>query len=99
MKLLVVEDDAETAAYVVNGLHEHGHLVDHASDGRDGLFLVAENAYDVMIVDRMLPGLDGLSMVRAARAAGARRRPCSSPPWAASTTGSRVWMPAATIIW
>ena len=59
MKLLVVEDDAETAAYLVNGLQEQGHLVDHAREGRDGLFLALNNAYDVMIVDRMLPGLDG----------------------------------------
>ena len=65
-KLLVVEDDAETAAYLVNGLQEQGHLVDHAGEVRDGLFLVVNNAYDVMIVDRMLPGLDGLSMIRAA---------------------------------
>jgi two-component system OmpR family response regulator len=70
MKLLVVEDDAETATYLVNGLQEQGHLVDHAGEGRDGLFLILNNAYDVMIVDRMLPGLDGLSMIRAARAAG-----------------------------
>jgi two-component system, OmpR family, response regulator len=70
MKLLVVEDDAETATYLVNGLQEQGHLVDHAREGRDGLFLILNNAYDVMIVDRMLPGLDGLSMIRAARAAG-----------------------------
>ena len=70
MKLLVVEDDAETAAYLVNGLQEQGHLVDHAREGRDGLFLALNNDYDVMIVDRMLPGLDGLGMIRAARAAG-----------------------------
>ena len=70
MKLLVVEDDPETSAYLVNGLQEEGHLVDHATEGRDGLFMALNNIYDVMIIDRMLPGLDGLSMIRAARAAG-----------------------------
>ena len=70
MKCLVVEDDPETSAYLVNGLQEQGHLVDHVMEGRDGLFMALNNIYDVMIIDRMLPGLDGLSMVRAARAAG-----------------------------
>jgi two-component system OmpR family response regulator len=70
MKLLVVEDDAETSAYLIKGLEEQGHVVDQAGDGRDGLFMLLNNAYDVAIVDRMLPGLDGLSAVRSARAAG-----------------------------
>ncbi len=72
MKLLVVEDDAETAAYVARGLREQGHLVDVASDGRDGLFHAAEGGYDVLVVDRMLPKLDGLGLLRALRAAGVR---------------------------
>jgi two-component system, OmpR family, response regulator len=67
MKVLVVEDDAETAAYIVNGLIEHGHIVDHARTGHDGLFLASEASYEVAIVDRMLPGLDGLSLVKALR--------------------------------
>jgi two-component system, OmpR family, response regulator len=70
MKMLLVEDDAKTAAYVKRGLEEHGHVVDSAATGRDGLFLAAGEAYDVMIVDRMLPGLDGLGIVRTVRAAG-----------------------------
>jgi two-component system OmpR family response regulator len=70
MKMLLVEDDAKTAAYVKRGLEEHGHVVDSAASGRDGLFLAAGEAYDVMIVDRMLPGLDGLGIVRTVRAAG-----------------------------
>jgi two-component system OmpR family response regulator len=70
MKILVIEDDPETAAYVANGLKEHGHTVDHAPDGRDGLFLAAGAAYDVIIVDRMLPGLDGLAIVKTIRGAG-----------------------------
>ncbi len=70
MKILVVEDDAETAAYIVNGLVEHGHVVDHARTGHDGLFLAAAASYEVAIVDRMLPGLDGLSLVKALRGDG-----------------------------
>jgi two-component system, OmpR family, response regulator len=70
MKVLLIEDDAKTAAYVKRGLGEHGHVVDAAANGRDGLFLAAGEAYDVMIVDRMLPGLDGLGIVKTVRAAG-----------------------------
>lgn len=72
MKILLIEDDTETAAYVANGLKEQGHVVDHAAEGRDGLFLAAEASYDVMIVDRMLPGLDGLSLVKTVRGAGVK---------------------------
>jgi two-component system, OmpR family, response regulator len=82
MKILVVEDDAETLAYLVNGLKEHGHKVDPAARGRDGLFLAVSGQYDVMIVDRMLPGVDGLSVVKAARAAGV-----STPALFLSTLG------------
>jgi two-component system OmpR family response regulator len=70
MKVLLIEDDVKTATYVKRGLEEHGHVVDSAGNGRDGLFLAAGEGYDVMIVDRMLPGLDGLGIVKAARAAG-----------------------------
>jgi len=70
MKILVVEDDEETAAYVANGLTEKGHTVDRSRDGRDGLFLASSEPYDLMIVDRMLPELDGLSLVKRVRAAG-----------------------------
>src|SRR5207244_905422 len=70
MKILVVEDDAETSSYLINGLQEFGHTVDGALNGRDGLFLATGGQHDVVIVDRMLPGLDGLSMVRAMRSAG-----------------------------
>lgn len=67
MKILVIEDDAETAAYVANGLKEHGHTVDLAATGRDGLFLAAGGPYDILIVDRMLPELDGISIVKTLR--------------------------------
>ena len=70
MKLLVVEDDAETADYVAQGLRELGHGIDVASNGRDGLFLATDGAYDLLVVDRMLPGLDGLALVKTLRGAG-----------------------------
>ena len=70
MKILLVEDDAETANYVLQGLHEAGHNVAVAPGGRDGLFRAAGEEWDLLIVDRMLPGLDGLGMVRTLRAAG-----------------------------
>ncbi len=72
MKILVVEDDAATSAYVVNGLKELGHVVDSASNGRDGLFLAAGEPYDAMVVDRMLPGLDGVAVVKTIRGAGVK---------------------------
>jgi two-component system OmpR family response regulator len=72
MKLLVVEDDRETAAYLVKGLSESGYAVDHSSDGRQGLFLATGGGYDAMILDRMLPEMDGLAMLGALRAAEIR---------------------------
>ena len=70
MRILVIEDDAETAAYVARGLREHGHTIDVSDDGNEGLALATGEDYDLMIIDRMLPGLDGLSVVKRARAAG-----------------------------
>lgn len=70
MRVLVIEDDVETGSYVKRGLQEQGHVVDLATNGRDGLFLASGERYDVMIVDRMLPGLDGLSVVKTVRATG-----------------------------
>jgi two-component system OmpR family response regulator len=72
MKILVVEDDRETADYVANGLRQQGHVVEVAHNGRDGLLLAARNPYDVMIIDRMLPGLDGLGVVKTVRGAGVK---------------------------
>ncbi len=72
MRILLIEDDDETAAYVANGLRELGHVVDHAATGKDGLHLGAGESFDLMIVDRMLPGLDGLALVKAIRAAGTK---------------------------
>lgn len=70
MKILVAEDEIETARYIARGLEELGHVVDLAHDGRDAFMLATGEAYDVLIIDRMLPGMDGLSMVRAIRATG-----------------------------
>lgn len=69
MKLLLVEDDLTTAQYVLNGLRQEGHVVDHLADGREALGLALSEVHDVLILDRMLPGLDGLSLVKALRAA------------------------------
>jgi two-component system OmpR family response regulator len=72
MRILVVEDDRKTADYVVKGLSEAGHVCDLLSEGRDALFQATRETYDLAVVDRMLPGLDGLSLVKAMRAAGVR---------------------------
>ena len=69
MHILVIEDDAKTASYLQKGLTESGHSVDHAANGKDGLFLAMEQSYEVLIVDRMLPQLDGLSIIQTLRAA------------------------------
>jgi len=67
MRLLVIEDDQRTAEYVTRGLQEAGHVVDATANGADGLSLAVSNQYDLLVVDRMVPGLDGLSVVRALR--------------------------------
>jgi two-component system OmpR family response regulator len=72
LKVLVVEDDPHVAGFLVKALRETGASVDHAADGKEGLFLASAAGYDVMVVDRMLPGLDGLAIVRTLRAAGDR---------------------------
>jgi two-component system OmpR family response regulator len=72
MRVLLVEDDPETRSFVARGLAESGHVVEEAAEGKEGLFLALEGRYDVMVVDRMLPGVDGLSIVEAARNAGRR---------------------------
>jgi two-component system OmpR family response regulator len=69
MRILLIEDDATTAAYVERALCECGYLVERVGDGRDGLFRATEGGYDLILLDRMLPGLDGLSVVAALRAA------------------------------
>ncbi|HQS95406.1 MAG: DNA-binding response regulator [Novosphingobium sp. 28-62-57] len=70
MRILIVEDDADTNQFIARGLAELGHQVVTSSDGRDGLFHATDGGFDAMVVDRMLPGLDGLALVKALRAAG-----------------------------
>jgi two-component system OmpR family response regulator len=70
MRVLIVEDDHRAARFLVRGLGESGHVVDHAADGELGLALGLEGIYDVMVIDRRLPGLDGLALVSRLRAAG-----------------------------
>jgi two-component system, OmpR family, response regulator len=70
MRILLIEDDADTAAYVVDGLKAGGHMADHVPDGRDGLIFASSGRHDVIVVDRMLPGSDGLVIVKALRGAG-----------------------------
>jgi two-component system, OmpR family, response regulator len=68
VRILVIEDDAETAAYLRGGLEEEGHVVTVAGEGRGGLLLAATGDFEVLVVDRMLPGLDGLGIVQMLRA-------------------------------
>ncbi len=68
MHILLIEDDRNAANYLVKGLTENGHVVDHAADGEDGLHLAVSGEYDVLLVDRMLPKRDGLSIIRMLRA-------------------------------
>ncbi len=70
MRVLLIEDDREAAAYLVTGLTESGHVVDHAADGEDGFHMALTGDYDVLIIDRMLPKRDGLSIIRMLRADG-----------------------------
>jgi two-component system OmpR family response regulator len=72
VKILLIEDDRQTADYIAKGLREHGHVVDRTDNGRDGLYMATGEPYDVMIVDRNLPKMDGLSLVKAARGSGTR---------------------------
>ena len=68
-RLLIVEDDDATAGYIAKGLGEAGFTVDRASDGREGLFLASDDSYGAIILDRMMPAMDGMAMLKALRAA------------------------------
>jgi len=70
MRILVIEDDTESAGYLVKALGEAGHVCDHAADGEAGYGMAAEGGYDVLVVDRMLPKRDGLSVIASLRAEG-----------------------------
>ncbi len=68
MRILLIEDDLSVAEFISKGLTENNHVVDHQSDGKEGLFFATTESYDVMIIDRMLPGVEGLTIVRTIRA-------------------------------
>ena len=70
MKILLIEDDRETAGFIRERLQGQGHAVDQSDNGHTGLSLAGRNSYDVLVIDRMLPGVDGLSIVRTVRSAG-----------------------------
>lgn len=70
MKILVIEDDATTGGYIAKGLREEGHAVDLIAEGREGLLTATAGSYDVLIVDRMLPEVDGLTLIKTLRGAG-----------------------------
>ena len=82
MRILVIEDDREAAAYLVKALDEVGHVAEHAADGEAGAFIAEEGGFDVLIVDRMLPKRDGLSIIE-----GMRRRGDQTPVLVLSALG------------
>ena len=68
MRILLIEDDSDTAAYLVKGFTESGYIVNHTDNGKEGLFMALDQPYEVMIIDRMLPAMDGLTIIRSLRA-------------------------------
>jgi two-component system OmpR family response regulator len=70
MKILLIEDDKESAKYLMKGLREHGYVIDHCDNGKDGLFMATTEPYDAMIVDRMVPHVDGVTIIQTLRASG-----------------------------
>jgi two-component system OmpR family response regulator len=72
VRILIIEDDQEVASFIQSGLLQAGWNVDHADNGKDGLFLATTENYDALIVDRMLPGVDGLAVIRTLRASDIR---------------------------
>ncbi|MDO6966796.1 response regulator transcription factor [Rhizobium alvei] len=82
MKILLIEDDLDAAAYLAKAFREAGHTIEHAGDGESGLFMATENGYDVLIVDRMLPRRDGLSLI-----AELRKRTINTPVLILSALG------------
>src|SRR6476646_3498189 len=70
MRILLIEDDCEAASYSLNGLAKLGHFGEHVADGREGLILATTGKYDALVIDRMLPGLEGLAVLKTLRGAG-----------------------------
>ena len=98
MRLLIIEDDRQSADYLVEAFREVGHVADLASDGEEGLSMADGGDYDVLVVDRMLPKRDGLSVIGALREKGNRTPVLILPRSARSTTASRACAPVATTI-
>ena len=84
MKVLVIEDNKRVAQFVLKGLRESGHTVDHSDNGRDGMFMASSERYDAIVLDRMLPGVrspalrKALTMVRPSTSASAASRPAAT---------------------
>jgi len=72
MNVLLIGDTGETTDYIIRGLHEHGHIANHVSNGKDGLFVAVDGTHDVLVVDQMLVGINDLGLVRKLRRAGVR---------------------------
>jgi two-component system OmpR family response regulator len=72
VRILLIEDDKDVASFIRTGLQQNGWNVDHTHSGKDGLFLATTETYDALVVDRMLPGVDGLTIIRTLRASGNR---------------------------
>ncbi len=70
MRILLIEDEAEVASYILNGLAQFGHVVEHVADGREGVVLATTGSYNALVIDLMLPGLDGLRVLKTLRGAG-----------------------------
>ena len=70
MRILCIEDEPDLLEYIVNGLTQEAYVVDSANNGKDGLFLASTEQYDVILVDRMLPEIDGLTIIKTLRGAG-----------------------------
>ncbi len=70
MRILVIEDEQEVADYICKGLRESSYTVDHSADGREGLFMATTETYDLIILDRMLPNVDGLVVLKTLRGSG-----------------------------
>ncbi len=68
MRILLIEDDLSVAEFIIKGLSENNHVVDHQADGKEGLFFATTENYDVMVIDRMLPNIEGLTIIRTLRA-------------------------------
>lgn len=70
MRILIIEDDDNHARFIIDGLKQAGHTADRARDGMEGLYMATEEKYDVLVVDRMIPKIDGLSVIQTLRSAG-----------------------------